>query len=201
VFKIGKVAVLIISLCLGIFGFKAIKENVPVASAKTRTHSHYVWRSHTFIFHKFRTRHGWKTNRHLINYRHSYRSGKAHGWRYCWLRTKYPRHIRIVCHRWHKTFHRIVRRPVYRTGGSNAWVLPRYVVMCESGGNPRAVNLTPAGIANGVPSGLYQITRPTWLAYGGGAFASEARFASVYEQGVIALRVLHGQGPHAWACW
>ena len=93
------------------------------------------------------------------------------------------------------------KRPKHRSGGSSAWVLPRYVVMCESGGNPTAVNLTSAGIANGVPSGLYQITRPTWLAYGGGAFASEARFASVYEQGIIAKRVLAGQGPRAWACW
>lgn len=105
-------------------------------------------------------------------------------------------HARTVCmKRTHKVRHRSTSH------GSTRWVLPAYVVRCESGGNPRAVNLTPAGIANGTPSGLYQITRPTWLGYGGGRYASEARYASVYQQGVIALRVLHAQGPRAWACW
>jgi len=82
-------------------------------------------------------------------------------------------------------------------GGSSAWVLPRYVVLCESGGNPRAVNYSnPLR-----PAGLYQIITPTWLGYGGGRFASTADRASVYEQGVIAKRVLAGQGPRAWECW
>jgi hypothetical protein len=111
---------------------------------------------------------------------------------------KDTRHARAV-HRAkdHRTRVRYARRAAHR----NAWVLPRYVVLCESGGNPTIANLTPAGIANGVPSGLYQITKPTWLGYGGGRFASEARYASVYEQGVIAKRVLASQGPRAWACW
>lgn len=127
---------------------------------------------------------------------------------------KHTRAVKVKRHRGHKMWPKVGKRArticMKRThvkrhrssgGGSTAWVLPRYVVMCESGGNPRAVNLTPAGLANGTPSGLYQITRPTWLAYGGGRFASEARFATVYEQGVIAKRVLAGQGPRAWACW
>jgi transglycosylase-like protein len=98
----------------------------------------------------------------------------------------------------YKPKHKRVR---HSSSHSSAWVLPSRVVMCESGGNPRAINLTAAGRANGTPSGLYQITRPTWLAYGGGRYASEARFASVYQQGVIALKVLHAQGSRAWACW
>lgn len=94
--------------------------------------------------------------------------------------------------------HKVKRK---HRSGSSAWVLPRYVVMCESGGNPRVVNRTAAGAANGYPAGLYQITGPTWRAYGGARFAPSADRASVYEQGVIAKRVLANQGPRAWACW
>lgn len=80
---------------------------------------------------------------------------------------------------------------------SSVWVLPGRVVMCESGGNPRAVNYTnPLR-----PAGLYQIITPTWVGYGGGRYASTADRASVWAQGVIAKRVLASQGPRAWACW
>lgn len=109
-----------------------------------------------------------------------------------------------VCHKHTKPVHgkriHCVKRPKHRSG-SSAWVLPRYVVMCESGGNPRAVNRTAAGIANGTPGGLYQITRPTWRGYGGTRYAPTAEQASVYAQGVIAKRVLAAQGTRAWACW
>lgn len=94
-----------------------------------------------------------------------------------------------------------IKHKRHRSHGSSAWVLPRYVVMCESGGNPRVVNRTAAGAANGYPAGLYQIIGPTWRAYGGTRFAPTADRASVYEQGIIAKRILRAQGPRAWACW
>lgn len=77
------------------------------------------------------------------------------------------------------------------------YAVPAYVVRCESGFNPHAVNYSnPAR-----PAGLYQMLTSTWLGYGGGRFASTADRATEYEQGVIASRVLRGQGPRAWACW
>ena len=93
-----------------------------------------------------------------------------------------------------------VRTPV-RKAQSTAWVLPAYVVRCESNGNPRAVNRTAAGLANDTPAGLYQIIHSTWVGYGGRAFAETADQATVYEQGVIAKRILAAQGPRAWQCW
>lgn len=98
---------------------------------------------------------------------------------------------------------RVVARHTPRSSraGPSAWVLPRRVVLCESGGNPRAVNNSPAGRANHRPAGLYQIISPTWSAHGGLRFAPSADLASVWEQGVVALRILRSQGTRAWECW
>ena len=65
------------------------------------------------------------------------------------------------------------------------------VASCESGGN-WAINT-----GNGFYGGL-QFTRSTWLAYGGGAYASTANLASKSEQIAIAQKVLASQGPGAW---
>lgn len=81
------------------------------------------------------------------------------------------------------------------------FVLPLRVVLCESGGDWQAVNRTPAGAANGYPGGAYQITRPTWALFGGREFAPTAENATPRQQGIVALRVLHGQGQRAWECW
>jgi len=65
------------------------------------------------------------------------------------------------------------------------------VAQCESSGN-WAINT-----GNGFYGGL-QFTRSTWLAYGGGAYASTANLASKSQQIAIAQKVLASQGPGAW---
>ena len=65
------------------------------------------------------------------------------------------------------------------------------VARCESSGN-WSINT-----GNGYYGGL-QFSRSTWLAYGGGAYASRADLASKAEQIVIAERTLRGQGVGAW---
>jgi Transglycosylase-like domain len=179
----GKVALVSIGATLALSGVLDIT-NTPTASAAVNTHRVFHVGNKSCHLHKSGHRHCGVRVKSWGHYRH---------YRHFWVSRKGA----LKHGRWHRGRHIHVRH----SGGSTAWVLPRYVVMCESGGNPTVANLTPAGVANGVPSGLYQITRPTWLAYGGGRFASEARYASIYEQGVIALRVLHNQGPRAWACW
>jgi len=65
------------------------------------------------------------------------------------------------------------------------------VAACESGGN-WAINT-----GNGFYGGL-QFTHSTWIAYGGGAYASNANLASKSAQITIAEKVLASQGPGAW---
>jgi LysM repeat protein len=65
------------------------------------------------------------------------------------------------------------------------------VAQCESGGN-WSINT-----GNGFYGGL-QFTNSTWLAYGGGKFASRADLATPGEQIAIAEKVLVGQGKGAW---
>ena len=65
------------------------------------------------------------------------------------------------------------------------------IAACESGGN------WSADTGNGFYGGL-QFTEQTWLAYGGGQYASSANLASESEQIAVADRVLAGQGIGAW---
>lgn len=65
------------------------------------------------------------------------------------------------------------------------------VAACESGGN-WSINT-----GNSFYGGL-QFTRSTWLAYGGGQYASRADLASKSAQIAVAQRTLKGQGPGAW---
>ncbi|GAB3487405.1 transglycosylase family protein [Flexivirga lutea] len=65
------------------------------------------------------------------------------------------------------------------------------VAACESGGN-WAINT-----GNGFYGGL-QFTHSTWIAFGGGAYASNANLASKSAQITIAEKVLASQGPGAW---
>lgn len=65
------------------------------------------------------------------------------------------------------------------------------VAACESGGN------WGTSTGNGFHGGL-QFTSSTWLAYGGGQYASTAAGASRAAQISVAQRVLAGQGPGAW---
>ena len=65
------------------------------------------------------------------------------------------------------------------------------VAACEAGGN-WSINT-----GNGFYGGL-QFTHSTWLAYGGGQYASNANLASKSEQISVAQKTLAGQGPGAW---
>ncbi len=65
------------------------------------------------------------------------------------------------------------------------------VAECESSGN-WSINT-----GNGYYGGL-QFSGSTWLAYGGGAYASRADLASPAEQIAVAERTLAGQGVGAW---
>jgi hypothetical protein len=74
------------------------------------------------------------------------------------------------------------------------WAIPSYIVQCES----TFQNLPPNGAG---ASGYYQIIPSTWLAYGGGRYASQAYEASKSEQDVIAARIWNGgAGAHQWVC-
>jgi LysM repeat protein len=65
------------------------------------------------------------------------------------------------------------------------------IAACESGGD------WSADTGNGFYGGL-QFTEQTWLAYGGGQYASSANLASAAQQIAVAQRVLAGQGIGAW---
>ncbi|WP_053663913.1 transglycosylase family protein [Streptomyces sp. MMG1121] len=65
------------------------------------------------------------------------------------------------------------------------------VAGCESGGD------WSTNTGNGNYGGL-QFTQPTWVAYGGTAYAPRADLASRAAQITVAEAVLAGQGPGAW---
>jgi septal ring factor EnvC (AmiA/AmiB activator) len=71
------------------------------------------------------------------------------------------------------------------------WAIPEAIVMCESGGNLRAVN--PSSGAGGA----YQILPSTWRAYGG---KGRPQDASKAEQDRIAAAIWRDSGPSAWVC-
>lgn len=77
-----------------------------------------------------------------------------------------------------------------------AWAIPAYVVMCESGGNFKAVNSSNPNR----PAGAYQIITSTWLAHGGGKFAPTADRATPQQQHIIAARIWASGGPGQWEC-
>ena len=65
------------------------------------------------------------------------------------------------------------------------------VAACEAGGNWNI------NTGNGFYGGL-QFTQSSWLAAGGGAYASRADLASREAQIAVAQRLLAMQGPGAW---
>jgi septal ring factor EnvC (AmiA/AmiB activator) len=72
------------------------------------------------------------------------------------------------------------------------YAIPTYIVMCESGGNYRALN------RSSMAGGAYQIIPSTWQAYGGqGRYAHQASKA---EQDRIAGIIWREDGPGAWSC-
>jgi septal ring factor EnvC (AmiA/AmiB activator) len=70
--------------------------------------------------------------------------------------------------------------------------IPTYIVMCESGGNYRALN------RSSMAGGAYQIIPSTWAAYGGKG--QYAHLASKAEQDRIAAIIWREDGPGAWSC-
>ncbi len=72
-----------------------------------------------------------------------------------------------------------------------SWAIPEAIVMCESGGNFRAVN--PSSGAGGA----YQILPSTWRLYGGQGLPENA---SPAEQSRIAAEIWADSGPGAWEC-
>jgi len=65
------------------------------------------------------------------------------------------------------------------------------IAACESGGN------WAASTGNGFYGGL-QFTEQTWLANGGGRYASSANLATPAQQVAVAQNVLASQGIGAW---
>ncbi|OLZ74144.1 hypothetical protein AV521_00095 [Streptomyces sp. IMTB 2501] len=77
---------------------------------------------------------------------------------------------------------------VSRAASATTW---DRVAACESGGN------WSTNTGNGNYGGL-QFTQPTWVAYGGTAYARRADLAGRAEQINVAEAVLARQGPGAW---
>jgi peptidoglycan hydrolase CwlO-like protein len=73
----------------------------------------------------------------------------------------------------------------------HGFAIPESIVMCESGGNPNAVN--PSSGAGG----LYQILPSTWSMYGG---QGSPQSAPKSEQDRIASQIWADSGPSAWEC-
>jgi TolA-binding protein len=89
------------------------------------------------------------------------------------------------------------RRQLARQHRSSGWAIPRYIVMCESGGNYRAENPTTTA------SGAYQILDSTWAAYGGIKLSGigHAASAAPWQQDEIARRIWNGgAGAGQWSC-
>jgi LysM repeat protein len=78
--------------------------------------------------------------------------------------------------------------PAAASSGGGNWAA---IAACESGGN------WSADTGNGFYGGL-QFTEQTWMAYGGGQYASSANNASQAQQIAVADRVEAGQGIGAW---
>ena len=96
-----------------------------------------------------------------------------------------------------RLMHRWARRAPSLAGSSTAtrstttYSIPESIVMCESGGNWRAVNpSTGAG-------GAYQILPSTWTSYGGSGLPQDA---SPAQQSAIAAKIYASAGPSAWSC-
>jgi peptidoglycan hydrolase CwlO-like protein len=71
------------------------------------------------------------------------------------------------------------------------WAIPQAIVMCESGGNFRAVN--PSSGAGGA----YQIMPSTWRLYGQSGLPENA---SPGLQSQVASQIWQDSGPSAWEC-
>jgi hypothetical protein len=101
-----------------------------------------------------------------------------------------PRLRRVRRSRPHRVIKRRTHHHLHRTR-SHGDSIPASIVMCESGGNYRAVN--PSSGAGGA----YQILPSTWSAYGGTGLPQNAPPA---EQDAIAAKIYATAGPSQWSC-
>lgn len=87
--------------------------------------------------------------------------------------------------------------PAPASTGSGSYALPKSIVMCESGGNYKAVNPNNPNR----PAGAYQMITSTWLAWGGGKYAPTADQATPAQQDEIAANGWDGgAGAGHWEC-
>lgn len=107
-----------------------------------------------------------------------------------------PHHRAAIRKRWtadRAAFYKHRRAMLWRArvtpfyGGGHWWAIPYWHVVCESGADYHI------GYA-----GAYGLITPTWLSYGGGAYASSAGEASPREQDLIAHKVWIDNGDAAW---
>jgi septal ring factor EnvC (AmiA/AmiB activator) len=82
----------------------------------------------------------------------------------------------------------VAGNPAYLGG---PYSVPTYIVICESGGNYRALNSSSGA------GGAYQILPSTWRAYGGEGLPQDA---PKEEQDRIAAMIWRDSGPSAWSC-
>jgi muramidase (phage lysozyme) len=87
--------------------------------------------------------------------------------------------------RWGRTHYVAPPRP--------RWVIPEYIVICESKGRNEPPNSASA-------AGYYQIIASTWAAYGGSP-PNDASQHSKAEQDAVARRIWDGgRGAGQWDC-
>jgi len=102
-------------------------------------------------------------------------------------------HLPMVSAQW-QTASGTPKRTAAAASNSNStghYSIPASIVMCESGGNYRAVNpSTGAG-------GAYQILPSTWASYGGTGLPQDAPPA---QQDAIAAKIYATDGRGAWSC-
>lgn len=98
--------------------------------------------------------------------------------------------IQRLLHRWVRTAPSLAGSSTV-SHSTTTYSIPASIVMCESGGDWRAVNAsTGAG-------GAYQILPSTWTAYGGSGLPQDA---SPAQQSAIAAKIYASAGPSAWSC-
>ncbi len=93
--------------------------------------------------------------------------------------------------RWQSASQSPKRTSASTSNSTGHYSIPASIVMCESGGNYRAVN------PNTGAGGAYQIMPSTWASYGGTGLPQDAPPA---QQDAIAAKIYATDGRGAWSC-
>jgi Transglycosylase-like domain len=120
----------------------------------------------------------------------SSRHGVATGQLRLMLHVRTNRWPRLT-HTWPRASRKPKRTVPASSSSTGGYSIPASIVICESGGNYRAVN--PSSGAGGA----YQILPSTWAAYGGRGLPQDAPPA---EQDAIAAKIYATDGRGAWSC-